>query len=140
VERRWGFIERFVSLGEWKKPFGEGKVGSLGRVVSPRELMVVFLKMVISLRETMWLGIMMFPRIGCSITRKGEWGFLGSIGVALLVKGGRRVLWNNVFPWAGRGSLKEVGVPNGRCGVGLKEKKGVKTSGLGVGLWGCRAN
>jgi len=42
-----------LCLGEWKEPFGGEKVGSLGRVVSPRELMVVSLKMVISPRETM---------------------------------------------------------------------------------------
>jgi hypothetical protein len=134
------FRMSLLCLGEWKEPFGGEKVGSLGRVVSPRELMVVSLKMKISPRETMQLGIMMFPRIGCSIVKRGEWGFLGSIGVAFLVKGGGRVLGNSVFPRAGCGSLEEVGVPNGRCGVGLKNKKGVRASGLGVGLWGCRAN
>jgi hypothetical protein len=77
MEKRWGFVGRFISFREWKEPFGREKVGSLGRVVSPRELMVVSLRMVISPRETMWLEIMMSLGIRCNITRRGKWDFLG---------------------------------------------------------------
>jgi hypothetical protein len=64
---------------------------------------------------------------------------LGSIGVTFLVKGRGHVLGSNMFPQAGHGSPKEVGVPTGRCGVSLKKKNGVKAFGLGAKLWGCQA-
>jgi hypothetical protein len=63
---------------------------------------------------------------------------LGSIGVAFLVKGGGHVPGSSIFPRVGRGSLDEVGVPNGRCGVSLRKKNGVRAFSLGAGLWGCR--
>ncbi len=61
--KRWGFLGRLVSLREQKEPLGGEKVGSLKRVVS--------------LEETLQLGMMMSMGIGCSTVGTKKWGFLG---------------------------------------------------------------
>jgi hypothetical protein len=79
-------------------------------------------------------------RIGCSTTRRGEWGSLGSIGVAFPMRRGGHDPRSGLFPRAGCGSCREVGVLGSRHGAGLNIKKnGVRASGLRASLWDRRA-
>jgi hypothetical protein len=52
------------------------------------------------------------------------------------VKGGGWGPRSGLFPWVGRGNLKEVGVPMGGAWQGQKQTNGFRASSLGAGLWG----
>jgi hypothetical protein len=110
ARRRWGFLGRLVSFGEWKEPPGGEKVGSLGRAVSPK--------------KTLWPKTMMSLGIGCNIVGIREWGFLGQYRVAFLVKGGGRGPRSGLFSWVRCNNCKDVGVFDKRRGVRLKNKWG----------------